>query len=141
MKVQNGKRVPQIGEVYFMYFDGTNNEQKGGRPGIILQNNMGNVHSPNIIALPITSSIKKVNQPTHVLLRASDTGLRMDSMVLCENPRCMSKDCVGNYITKLPDYYMRQIAEAHLLATAAIAYLDIGALESIRIKALALNVA
>lgn len=112
-----------IGEVYLMRFDGTENEQSGWRPGVVFQNNTGNLHSPNIIALPLTSSIKKVGLPTHVLVRAADTGLRMDSMVLCENPEKMSKMKIGKYLTRLSDQYMRQIACAHLMAVSAVSFL------------------
>lgn len=115
---------PKIGEVYNMYFSGTGNEQSGWRPGIVFQNNLGNKNSPNIIALPLTSSLKKLHMPTHVLLKSSDTGLKLDSMVICENPERMSKTKIGKYITTLSDDYMKQIAIANLLATAAISFLD-----------------
>lgn len=118
------RNYPLIGEIYLMDFTGIGNEQQGRRPGIVFQNNVGNMHSPNIIALPITSAIKKTEQPTHVLLPASDTGLHKDSIALCESPQRMSKSRVGKYISKLPDSYMKQIAEANLLATSALAYLD-----------------
>ena len=62
---QNKTRVPQIGEVYYMRFGGTGSEQEGFRPGLVFQNNMGNAHSPNIIALPMTSVMKKLGHPTH----------------------------------------------------------------------------
>lgn len=116
--------TPRIGEVYLMNFNGTGSEQSGLRPGVVFQNNIGNNHSPNIIALPITSSIKKSEQPTHVVLNAIECGLKMDSMVVCENPEKMSKERVGKYITTLSDEYMRQIATANLIATSAISFLN-----------------
>lgn len=130
---------PQIGEIYLMKFGGEGSEQSGLRPGLVFQNNTGNLYSPNIIALPITSSLKKSGQPTHVVLYASDTGLKRDSMVLCENPERLSKAKIGRYITKLSDNYMRQIAEASLLATSAISYLDAELLYSVWRKAMDLN--
>lgn len=60
----NQNRPPQIGEIYLMKFSGDGCEQSGIRPGLVFQNNMGNMYSPNIIALPITSSLKKSGQPT-----------------------------------------------------------------------------
>ena len=132
-------KTPQIGEIYLMKFGGEGSEQAGLRPGLVFQNNTGNIYSPNIIALPITSALKKAGQPTHVVLYASDTGLKRDSMVLCENPERLSKAKVGRYITKLPDRYMRQIAEASLLATSVISYLDVDVLHSIWQKASELN--
>lgn len=141
MVSQRTERIPQIGDIYLMNFGGSGSEQGGLRPGVVFQNNVGNTHSPNIIALPITSSVKKMGQPTHVLLRAVDTGLRMDSVVLCENPERMSKEKVGRYIGKLSDEYMKKITEANLLATSAIAFLDIESLMKIWRKAAALNAA
>ena len=133
------ERTPQIGEVYLMEFGGSGSEQSGLRPGLVFQNNKGNAHSPNIIALPLTSAIKKTGQPTHVFVKASDTGLRRDSIILCENPERMSKDRIKGYITTLPDEYMSKVAEANLLASGAIAYLDIKALIAIWKRAAVLN--
>lgn len=138
MKDKN-KFIPKIGEVYLMQFSGTGSEQSGWRPGVIFQNNVGNKHSPNIIALPITSVIKKTSQPTHVFLPAKDTGLKLDSMVLCENPQRMSKDKVGDYITTLSSEYMSKIAIADLLATSAISFINPDLLITIWEKAASLN--
>lgn len=135
----NANRQPQIGDVYLMRFGGSGSEQNGWRPGIVFQNNIGNAYSPNIIALPLTSQIKKANQPTHVVLPAKETGLRKDSMVLCENPERMSKDRLGDYLTTIPAKYMAEIAAANILASAAIAYIDPDVLLSLWQKAISLN--
>lgn len=133
------ERTPRIGEVYNMYFNGANSEQSGWRPGVVFQNNIGNVNSPNIIALPLTSSLKKLYMPTHVLVKAEDTELRLDSVVICENPEKMSKEKVGKYITTLPQHYMRDIAIASLIATSAISFLDKDSLISTWEKTIQMN--
>ena len=132
-------KTPRIGDVYFVQFTGTNNEQKGWRPGLVLQNNIGNKHSPNLIVLPLTSCIKKTSQPTHVVLPAYNTGLARDSMVLCENPCCISKEKLGEYITTIPYVYMAQVAVAHLLATSAISFVTPEALLSVWARASEMN--
>lgn len=129
----------KIGEVYLMKFNGTGNEQSGWRPGLIFQNNMGNAHSPNIIALPLTSSIKNEYMPTHVFLPASHTGLLKNSVVLCENPERMSKTRIGAFLTTIPDRFMEEIAVASLLASSAISYIDYTVLLSIWKRAKELN--
>ena len=121
---RQGGIVPVIGDVYLMKFEGSGSEQSGWRPGVVFQNNVGNAHSPNVIALPLTTAIKKVTQPTHVVVLADDTGLQKDSMVLCENPEKMSKAKIGKFITRLPDKYMKKIAIANLIATGAISFLS-----------------
>lgn len=122
-----------------MRFGGSGSEQKGWRPGLVFQNNVGNQYSPNIIALPLTSSIKKGNLPTHVFLPANDTGLAKDSIVLCENPERMSKERLGGYITSLSPAFMGKVAVANLLASSAIAYIDPEVLLTAWQRALSLN--
>ncbi len=131
--------IPQIGDIYLMNFSGSGSEQNGWRPGLVFQNNTGNVFSPNIIALPLTTAIKKANQPTHVVIQAEEGGLRKTSMVLCENPERMSKERVGQYITTLSREDMRKVAVANLLASSAISYLDPEILAAVWEKASALN--
>lgn len=138
MKSSNNTKDPKIGDIYLVYFDGSGNEQKGFRPGLVFQNNVGNEHSPNLIVLPLTSALKKINQPTHVFI-PKEVGLRKDSMVLCENPKCMSKYKLGEYITTLPEEYMAQVAVGNILSSSAIAFIDPDLLMSVWQKALALN--
>lgn len=122
-----------------MRFGGSGSEQNGWRPGLVFQNNTGNRFSPNLIALPLTSCLKKIGQPTHVVLPARETGLPRDSMVLCENPERMSKDRLGRYITTLPKPFMVKIAAANLLASSAIAFLEPEALLAVWRQACSLN--
>ncbi len=122
-----------------MRFSGDESEQNGLRPGVIFQNNVGNVHSPNIIALPLTKVLKKTSQPTHVVIKSFDSGLSMDSVVLCENPQRMAKSKIGRYITHLSDEYMAQIAVANLLATSAISFIHKDELIAAWESAIALN--
>lgn len=117
--------IPKIGEVYLMEFFGEGSVQNGVRPGVVIQNNKGNRHSPNVIALPITTALKKLHQPTHVLILARDTRLKRDSIVLCENPCCVPKNKIGEYVSTLSKPDMARIAIGHALATASLSYLDI----------------
>lgn len=122
-----------------MKFSGEGSEQSGWRPGLVYQNNTGNNYSPNIIALPLTSSIKKAGQPTHVVVPAAKTGMPRDSMILCENPERMSKDRIGAYITTLPDDIMADVAAASILSSSVISYINPEALLILWKKAVALN--
>ena len=139
MTTQNTNWAPRIGEVYLMRFCGDGSEQNGWRPGVVYQNNKGNIHSPNIIALPLTTAMKPTWQPTHVFLPARGTGLKKDSLCLCEGPERMGKQKVGKYLTTLPASYMRKIAKANLLATSAISFLTPDDLPYIMERASKLN--
>lgn len=137
--VKNITRKIRIGDIYMVFFDGDGSEQRGYRPGLVIQNNVGNRYSPNIIVLPITSIIKKRNQPTHVVVLADNSGLERDSVILCENPRCLSKDKLNRYITTLPDKYMEEVAVAYILSTSIISFLPASEVQSVWQKANTLN--
>lgn len=67
--------------------------QTGIRPIVILQNNIGNIYSDTIIVAPITSKIKKLQQPTHIeLLKDTTNGLENDSIVLLEQIMTIDKN-------------------------------------------------
>lgn len=126
---------PRTGEIYNAYFEESSTHcQSGWRPALVIQNNIGNKHSPNVIVLPLTSSIKKLNMPTHVVLSSSDTGLYKDSMVICENPQSISKNNLGKYITKLSDKYMEEVAQAYLESTPLLGFIKNDKIQEIKEK-------
>jgi mRNA interferase MazF len=67
-------------------------EQGGIRPVLIIQNDIGNQHSPTVIAAVITGQIKHRYLPTHVLLEAPGCGLLKKSMVMLEQLRTLDKE-------------------------------------------------
>ena len=66
-------------------------EQGGIRPVLIIQNDVGNKHSPTVIAAAITSRLNKTKLPTHIEVDASLYGLSKDSVVLLEQIRTIDK--------------------------------------------------
>ena len=132
-------RQPKIGDVYLVQFQGNGSVQSGRRPAVVFQNNTGNTHSPNLVVLPLTTSLKKLGMPTHVFIPAQKAGLLKDSIVLCENPVCVPKEDLGRYLTHLPDACMGEIARAHLLATSAISFLDLESITEIWCQSNRLN--
>lgn len=66
--------------------------QSGCRPGIVIQNNLGNRYSPTLIVMPLTSKIKNLNQATHLLIKSNnENGLRTDSLLLAEQIATIDK--------------------------------------------------
>ena len=66
-------------------------EQGGIRPVVIIQNDIGNKHSPTVIAAAITSQTGKNKLPTHIELAIENSGLKADSVVLAEQIRTIDK--------------------------------------------------
>ena len=87
-------------------------EQGGERPVLIVQNNMGNLHSPTVIAAAITSSTYKATLPTHIGLRAGSCGLPKDSTVLLEQVRTIDKARLKSKMGELSERDMFKIDRA-----------------------------
>ena len=60
--------------------------QKGVRPCVVIQNNIGNKFSPTTLVIPFTTVETKASLPTHVVIRKNVmNGLLGDSLLLCES--------------------------------------------------------
>lgn len=84
-------------------------EQGGIRPVLILQNNVGNRHSPTVIAAPITSKMGKPRLPTHVCLNRQANGLSCGSVILLEQLRTIDKSRLRERVGALDTSEMKQI--------------------------------
>lgn len=85
-------------------------EQGGIRPVLIIQNDIGNLHSPTTIVIPFSTKVfKNPNQPTHTLIKKSvDTGLKMDSILLGEQMRVISGERIKKKIGCVTDINERK---------------------------------
>lgn len=70
--------------------------QMGKRPVLIVQNDVGNMKSPTVVVVPLTTADKKW-QIVHVEIPTS-TGLPKESIALCEQIMTISKDCLGRRV-------------------------------------------
>ncbi len=78
-------------------------EQGGVRPVIIIQNDLGNKHSPTVIAAAITSQIGKTKLPTHIQIESKKNGLKEDSVILAEQIRTIDKSRLKDKIGHIED--------------------------------------
>ena len=80
------------GDIYYADLSPVVGSGQGGiRPVLIVQNDVGNRHSPTVIAAAITSRINKNRLPTHIEVDARSYGLARDSIVLLEQIRTLDK--------------------------------------------------
>lgn len=87
-------------------------EQGGTRPVLIVQNDMGNKHSPTVIAAAITSQMNKARLPTHIELIGPSVGLTKNSVVLLEQIRTIDKKRLREHMGRLDDTTMDQVDSA-----------------------------
>ena len=89
------------GDIYYSQLgDNYGHEQGGVRPVLIIQNNIGNLHSPTVIVAPITSRIKKATLPTHVYI-SERAKLEKNSVILLEQIRTIDKTRLKEYLCRL----------------------------------------
>lgn len=87
-------------------------EQKGTRPILILQNDIGNKYSPTTMIAPITSKeYKGRKQPTHVKVKQFDK-LRPNSIILLEQVRTIDKSRIKGFIDMLDKSQMKEVEKA-----------------------------
>lgn len=138
-KIDKSDLSLKIGEVYYATLDGKGSVQRGRRPVVVLQNNVGNRHSPNVTVAPLTGAHKKLSQPTHVLINGKRNGLKMNSTVLCENLVTIPQSDLEDYITRLSDTDMNRITEGVLVATGLGGFLNVEHIDLIQKKTAELN--
>ncbi|EOS26156.1 mRNA interferase [Lachnospiraceae bacterium 3-1] len=87
-------------------------EQGGIRPVLIIQNDVGNRHSPTVICAAITSKMNKAKLPTHVELEASRYDLMKDSVVLLEQLRTIDKQRLKDKVCRLDNEILKKVDRA-----------------------------
>ncbi len=105
------------GEIYYADLGApVGSEQGGERPVLIMQNNVGNRHSPTVIAASITSRQNKSSLPTHVFLHAGAGNLPCDSVVLMEQIRTIDKRRLKGKVGRLNKEEMAAAERAMLIS-------------------------
>ena len=87
-------------------------EQGGVRPVLIIQNDVGNKHSPTVICAAITSQMHKAKLPTHVELKCKEYALAKDSVVLLEQLRTIDKKRLKDKVCHLDNNILLKIDKA-----------------------------
>ncbi len=105
------------GEIYYADLSPVVGSEQGGiRPVLVIQNNIGNKHSPTIIAAAITSQLDKAKLPTHILLPKEIGNLPKDSVILLEQIRTLDKRRLKEIIGTMPEKLMQQVNQAILIS-------------------------
>ena len=79
---------------------------------MIIQNDVGNRHSPTVICAAITSQMNKAKLPTHVAINSSQYDLAKDSVVLLEQLRTIDKKRLKDKVCHLDTKILGKIDRA-----------------------------
>ena len=103
----------QRGDVYYADLRPVVGSEQGGvRPVLIIQNNIGNRHSPTVICAAITSQMHKAKLPRHVELNCDKYDLAKDSVVLLEQLRTIDKKRLKDKVCHLDNQILIKIDKA-----------------------------
>ena len=91
-------------------------EQGGVRPVLIIQNDVGNKHSPTVICAAITSKLNKAKLPTHIELDADRYDMVKDSVILLEQLRTIDKKRLKDKVCHLDSEIMGKVNEGLLIS-------------------------
>ena len=93
------------GEIYYADLSPVVGSEQGGvRPVLIVQNDVGNRHSP--------SRREKAKLPTHIDVQAATCGLTKDSVVLLEQIRTLDKRRLKDRMGELDEPSMTRVDHA-----------------------------
>lgn len=118
------KRIVKRGQVYKCNFGiGVGSEMQKERPCVIIQNDIGNMRSPNTIIAPITHDTSTL--PCMALIttqKDNDGNVILDGQVNTANATCVSKARLGDKITKLSKDDMKKVDVALAKTTGLMKY-------------------
>ena len=101
------------GEIYYADLSPVVGSEQGGmRPVLIVQNDIGNRHSPTVISAAITIQKDKSRLPTHISINADRCGLAKDSIVLLEQVRTLDKQRLKERMGELDEGAMNKVDSA-----------------------------
>jgi len=87
-------------------------EQGGVRPVLVIQNDIGNKHSPTVICAAITSKMNKAKLPTHVELNTRRCAMVRDSVILLEQLRTIDKQRLKEKICHIGGARVQEVDRA-----------------------------
>ncbi len=106
-----GKLTVKRGDIFYADLSGTIGSEQGGiRPVLVVQNNVGNLHSPTIIIAPISTAGKHY-LPVHIRIGRNGR-LSRDSTVFLEQIRTIDRQRILHYVGTLDGEMMRKVDDA-----------------------------
>ena len=101
------------GDIYYADLSPVVGSEQGGiRPVLVIQNNIGNRHSPTIICAAITSKMNKAKLPTHIEISTRDYNIVKNSVILLEQIRTIDKQRLREQVCHLDQELMKKVNEA-----------------------------
>ena len=104
--------VYRRGDIYYADLNPVcGSEQGGKRPVVVIQNNIGNVHSPTLIVATITTKQDKRKYPTHYPIK-ENPAFTEPSVIMLEQLRTIDKKRLRDKVCHLDREILRKVERA-----------------------------
>lgn len=91
------------GEIYWVEFDPVKGSEQGSlRPALVIQNNVGNQHSPATVIVAITRTLPPKPYPFVVVIEPAESGLPAQSAVNCAQMATLQQSGSASRLRPLP---------------------------------------
>lgn len=101
------------GDIYYADLSPVVGSEQGGiRPVLIIQNDVGNRHSPTVICAAITSRMNKAKLPTHIEISAQKYQIIKNSVILLEQIRTIDKQRLREFVCHVDSRLMSKVNQA-----------------------------
>lgn len=108
------------GEVWFADLNPTRgSEQAGVRPVIVFQTDRLNEFTSTVLAIPLTTNLRRAALPSCLLIRQGEGGLASDSVALCHQMRVLDKARLQRRLGILNQPTLAAV-ESHMLFTMGV---------------------
>ena len=116
------KAIVRRGDVFLVSFDPTiGHEIKKTRPALVLQNDVGNEHSPLTIVAAITSSISRFRYPVEVVVEPDKAnGLELRSAIRLDQIRTVDKRRLIKRLGSADARTMREVDQAIMVSLGLV---------------------
>lgn len=105
--------VIRRGDIYYADLSPVIGSEQGGvRPVLIIQNNVGNRHSPTVICAAVTSRMNKAKLPTHIEISTRDYRIVKNSVILLEQIRTIDKKRLKECVCHIDGAMMHKVDQA-----------------------------
>ena len=116
-----GAMIIKRGDIYYADLRPVVGSEQGGiRPVLVIQNDVGNRHSPTVICAAITSKMNKAKLPTHVELSTKQCSIVKDSVILMEQLRTIDKQRLREKICHIDLDMQKKVDNALLISLELI---------------------
>ena len=116
--------IVRRGDVYYADLRPVIGSEQGGiRPVLIIQNNIGNKHSPTVICAAITTKLNTPKLPTHVELPVQECSMAKDSVILLEQLRTIDKKRLKEKICHIDGELLEKVNNALLVSLELNTYM------------------